>query len=276
MPIYCAICNAIWRSETERDAHTRQRNCVENTNPPPQGITSRQQNELGTRVSRRLSKEDQWFSIFDLLFPGEPRPPSPYIDASLFESSLAYHNFLTSQGPGIIQRVLSASNAWQLAGQANSQAFQRQILEDGLDAVFQEWVRRGAGNPENPSAGPATVEGSNAADVGSSEGRSGSGELVSAQIAHSVSMMDDAASTNSALRTGTLSSVADSSEYVQSHSDTWWGNYDDQQNDLPDFGGMEIADEDVSALRRIVSDFSSAGVPPDWQSGAFGGHYMGA
>ncbi|KAK3356347.1 hypothetical protein B0T25DRAFT_413315, partial [Lasiosphaeria hispida] len=81
LPIYCPTCGITFTNERTRDAHINHRTC---RGPPggapikPEGITEEQGEALARRVNRSHSEAEQWNSIWDILFPGSPRPSSPY------------------------------------------------------------------------------------------------------------------------------------------------------------------------------------------------------
>lgn len=69
LPIYCAICRSVFTSEEDRDEHTRFLSCVRRDDVRYDGVTAIQADQLSQRVLQGMSGEDQWFTIFDILFP---------------------------------------------------------------------------------------------------------------------------------------------------------------------------------------------------------------
>ncbi|KAB5554605.1 hypothetical protein GE09DRAFT_1222092 [Coniochaeta sp. 2T2.1] len=80
LPIYCASCMDIFTTSTLRDEHTRARTCPTRPFVVFDGVTEEQKQLLARRISSRHCEEDQWYTVFDILFPGHSRPSSPYID----------------------------------------------------------------------------------------------------------------------------------------------------------------------------------------------------
>ncbi|KAK6829443.1 hypothetical protein PG987_010027 [Apiospora arundinis] len=73
---YCARCYNAFNHAKERDEHTRYGNCEYRENPPFEGVTEMQKELLHTKERNKSSAEDQWFMIWDILFPGARRPHS--------------------------------------------------------------------------------------------------------------------------------------------------------------------------------------------------------
>ncbi|PMD54799.1 uncharacterized protein K444DRAFT_538052, partial [Hyaloscypha bicolor E] len=69
LPIYCPRCMDIFETEDERDEHNKTIPCLAQ-NFRHEGVTRAQKAQLSERVSSTMTVEDQWFTIFDILFPG--------------------------------------------------------------------------------------------------------------------------------------------------------------------------------------------------------------
>lgn len=79
MPLYCPICFTEFKCEEERDSHVRtsRTNPVECVEKPPQfsdRITKQQAKHIHQRMN---STEENWYRVYEILFPGHPRPKSP-------------------------------------------------------------------------------------------------------------------------------------------------------------------------------------------------------
>jgi len=57
-------------------------------------ITNAQRGALSHRSNPRSTEEAQWFFIFDVLFSGRPRPPSPHVEAGLSTEMSAFADFI--------------------------------------------------------------------------------------------------------------------------------------------------------------------------------------
>lgn len=78
---YCAACYEAFDTASDRDNHTRRRECK--TLEPPfwqefEGVSEDQRKQLSKKSLRTLSVEDQWYQLWDLVFPSQERPRSAY------------------------------------------------------------------------------------------------------------------------------------------------------------------------------------------------------
>lgn len=139
-PIHCPRCMETFQSEDDRDGHVRDANCEQAIGIKLEGMTEVQRRHLAKPASREHTAEQQWYGIFDTLFPGhEPRPQSPYIDRTILD----FHSFSMFRGPQILSDILAARHAttWHLPTEEHDmQAFQRRMLEIGINEIFGEWV----------------------------------------------------------------------------------------------------------------------------------------
>ncbi|KAJ0120695.1 hypothetical protein J7T55_015427 [Diaporthe amygdali] len=67
---------------------------------PPDGITQTQQNGLNRYSDRNADEKEQWYVIWDYIFPDgrTPRPSSPYVNQDLSEDMSSFREFSHSEG----------------------------------------------------------------------------------------------------------------------------------------------------------------------------------
>ncbi|KAK8067425.1 hypothetical protein PG996_006537 [Apiospora saccharicola] len=75
---YCARCYDVFPNSKERDEHTRDKQCQVQPNRRFEGITEEQKGLLLQNKGRNKSNEEQWFLMWDILFPNTRRPGSVY------------------------------------------------------------------------------------------------------------------------------------------------------------------------------------------------------
>jgi len=71
-------------------------------------ITRTQQGELHKK-SKADTERDKWFDIWDILFPGVPRPPSPFIDESVSEDFRRLREYAGRRGRILLLQQLQAA-----------------------------------------------------------------------------------------------------------------------------------------------------------------------
>lgn len=78
---YCATCYQIFDTATSRDDHSRQRGCQTLDHPSLEhfiGINEDQRKKLNEKSLRTLSEEEQWYKIWEVIFPDAKQPSSAY------------------------------------------------------------------------------------------------------------------------------------------------------------------------------------------------------
>jgi len=172
LPIYCPVCMSCFDTEDQRDEHIRAASCTKRDAIRYEGVTRAQKAQLGQKVSSKLSSVDQWFTIFDILFPGHtPRPKSAYINVELTLDLEGFQDLMNAEGPNIILNVIRSRNI-QMSSIANEEhdlsALLLSAIEEGLQAIAQRWsesnleeINRGVELTEStPSQLALTTDGS--------------------------------------------------------------------------------------------------------------------
>ncbi|KUI67560.1 hypothetical protein VM1G_02875 [Cytospora mali] len=87
-PRYCPVCGVVFngaRASALYDTHVQARTCSAPASPidPPPGVSDDKAQEIRniseTYRGAQISVYERWFLIWDALFPGEDRPPHPYL-----------------------------------------------------------------------------------------------------------------------------------------------------------------------------------------------------
>lgn len=143
LPIYCPRCMSIFTTEDERDRHNRQCSSVVQDARTYEGVTRAQKDQLAERVSSGMSQEDQWFTVFDILFPGhKPRPKSPYMNMDLSLDLERFQDLMHAEGPNIISAAIRTSGI-EVATIANEErdlaALLQSAIGEGLQTIAQRW-----------------------------------------------------------------------------------------------------------------------------------------
>lgn len=72
----------------------------------PEGVSPDQKTKLSDRVSKVLTVSQQWFTIWDILFPNVPRPASPLVESPIYEVLSRFRGFWDERGQEIISEHL--------------------------------------------------------------------------------------------------------------------------------------------------------------------------
>ena len=160
LPPYCPICYMEFADEDERDDHVRVRTCNEESRATqkPEGMTDAQKRQLGKKSLPSQTSSEQWFAIFDILFPGQERPQSPYMnmDRSMLRAAIAYQEFLEERGADLLADFLARQGVLssRLPNLRQDLAtFQRQVVREGIRDIFDRWADR----PDPPTSSTASL-----------------------------------------------------------------------------------------------------------------------
>lgn len=169
---YCQRCWIAFESKAHKEKHLRypsSQGCDYIPAARPMGIDKNMAADLHRKSKSNLSKEDQWFAIWDIVFPDKPRPSSPYINDDLSEDAMQLRETILSQWPSVIASVIDEARIQDVSVNEDNvgqeqliRATINQLLDDFL--VEQETIRatRSASNPQSP--GSRTTSFSNRAD----------------------------------------------------------------------------------------------------------------
>ncbi|KAI1114764.1 hypothetical protein F5Y14DRAFT_412738 [Nemania sp. NC0429] len=105
-PVYCARCGETFKDEDALHSHQRSISCPVGPKRALEGVTSTQEKQLERRVDRKLSKSDQWYSIFSILFPDSPRPSSAYLENDISAEMLRLQKFFATDGLKIVEHTV--------------------------------------------------------------------------------------------------------------------------------------------------------------------------
>lgn len=114
------------------------------------GIHLDQHKRLSKKSKSGSSEKEKWFEIWDILFPENPRPASPYIDSRLSACCSTLREHWQNSGPEILLQVMRDSgilSGAELDETARHEALRR-VLAQGLDTIWDLWIsREGSSQP---------------------------------------------------------------------------------------------------------------------------------
>lgn len=105
--VVCPRCKIGYNSQDLLDQHLVG-GCEIRDCPDPEGMTPKQHEILRPRTNHKVSLEEQWYFIWDTLFPGLARPPTPYKEefVNLTEFHKKFKDFRDQQIPALADRLL--------------------------------------------------------------------------------------------------------------------------------------------------------------------------
>lgn len=144
--MYCDRCLEVFDDAERYETHVQSAAaCFRAPGSRLAGITRMQSRAISKKSDRNLGEEDQWFTIWDILFPGSARPASAYVDSELSEEMNSFQEYWTNRGHDILMDELDSNGMWSLTPDER-EAQGRQILAGGLNLIYEQWtgLRRNA------------------------------------------------------------------------------------------------------------------------------------
>lgn len=148
--IFCPRCKTSFATEEQKDAHFMAAisvPCAERADALPDGLSQIMIDALARRI-RGANLPDQWFNLWDLIFPGITRPATCIYDLCA-ELVLGLCSYLEAEGPGIVQSVLRENDlgVWSEAEDianwpTDIGAFTRDVLSQAFRQIVQGWRAR--------------------------------------------------------------------------------------------------------------------------------------
>ncbi|KAH0420397.1 hypothetical protein CcaCcLH18_14030 [Colletotrichum camelliae] len=159
-PITSACCGAVFETEEAHDEHVRARQCqIIPGGVQKQGLTRAQIQEIHRRrADPKKNQEEKWFAIWDICFPGYPRPTSAYIDNDLSEDLRSFREYFTTQGASTISYLLQNGLSDRLI--ENEQV----VLSSALERIYDDWAATRGLRPGPSLPTPPRTEPSNPTD----------------------------------------------------------------------------------------------------------------
>lgn len=137
-PLFCTRCGMVFNNQEALSQHLRStRVCEVREITEPEGLTIAQRQQLSQRASSKLSEEEQWFVVFEIVFPGHPRPSTPYVDPDMSEDLSSFRDYISTEGPGILVEQLQNSEPSLTEGASNS--FMESIIRQGIGEILSRW-----------------------------------------------------------------------------------------------------------------------------------------
>lgn len=149
-PFYCARCYETFTSPAARDVHSRRADCDKRQPPQFEGISEQQRNELKKTTPKKKPLHEQWFEVWEVVFPGIPRPQSAFIGSYVEEMVPLLRDIWNSKKAEIISGVLDS--------RGRGDGVDSQLLADVMGSVFDrfeaETTRSSQGNVFEPIGSP--------------------------------------------------------------------------------------------------------------------------
>ncbi|KAH8659843.1 hypothetical protein BX600DRAFT_513508 [Xylariales sp. PMI_506] len=105
---YCPRCFGKFDDTRSRDEHIRANQCNPQADPHTDRISEDKKKELAHYSGRSKSTEEQWFAVWDKLFPDADKPQSPYVEDQQQEMVHLFRRLWDDHRSEITSSVLNA------------------------------------------------------------------------------------------------------------------------------------------------------------------------
>lgn len=161
-PLHCPSCWLTFEREGPFYAHIAERDCDKREGNEPEGVTTEQQTLLERRVDKRLTKEDQWYSIYETLFPGRSKPNSPYVESGLSAEFIAFQTFMATTGLNIVeQRTREHIPPSLMPHQDDVLAFSQNLFQQAIPEILQRYEASRPPRNNSPDSGYGSLSQTN-------------------------------------------------------------------------------------------------------------------
>lgn len=161
-PIYCPRCKTEFDDPEERDSHISRAMVVEPCDdrafPDETALPWKRAlaDAFKARVSKELGLEDQWFSLWRIVFPGVDPPAGCLVDDDVCEHVLTYYELAVARGTEVVREVIREHG---LLAETNDQApeglrtteqlrvFAERVFGLAAETIFRDWSRRDSRPP---------------------------------------------------------------------------------------------------------------------------------
>lgn len=161
---YCPVCYETFGNETKKDDHIRAQQCQ--ARPPIEidGVSRDQQKLLSKRSNSKHTDEQQWYSIWEVLFPNTDHPDSVYLNQAFSDNMFLLREYMVTEGVGVTRDFLNTHGATQWTLPVNEEelaSFQHRLVRGALETLFEgmnDFVKELETQPSSTPADPPKQE----------------------------------------------------------------------------------------------------------------------
>jgi hypothetical protein len=137
---YCQRCQKTFADDHSLQAHITIGKCSRRDPTELNGISHGQSFQLRKKSQKNASAEEQWFAIWDILFPGHQKPSTVYVDTDLGEIMRQFREHCEIQGPTMIAELVESDPEWLGFNTIEEQRrILRRSIAQGIANLFDDW-----------------------------------------------------------------------------------------------------------------------------------------
>ncbi|GKU05969.1 hypothetical protein FLAG1_10276 [Fusarium langsethiae] len=135
---YCHRCYVVFTTSDEKAKHQLYCQICPSSAAPLGLVTKEKQNEIFNKDNKGLSPEGEWRRIYKVLFPGEPKCASPYVNKEAYEDLWRAEVHFRYKAPKIMNEEMQK---WGFDLTVRN-SIMEMTLHGFLPRMFQEYSRR--------------------------------------------------------------------------------------------------------------------------------------
>lgn len=154
-PFYCNRCWETFRDETDLDKHAAKPTaCTPNSDPRPDWVTRAQAKQLSHRSDSKLSEQDQWFVMWDIIFPRVARPATAYVSTQLTEKLCQFREYSEARLLNLLAEEIESNSAWSSTTMSSEERgiHLRRIIASGYPKIFESYLSETSSDSSGPSS----------------------------------------------------------------------------------------------------------------------------
>ncbi|KAH6999534.1 hypothetical protein EDB80DRAFT_117897 [Ilyonectria destructans] len=161
---YCECCFEIFTDGDEHQIHITHvagKVCIRGPSAVLEGISHQQHRQLSRKPDPKLPGHEQWFSVWDILFPGSQRPTSAYHDSELSAEISGFREYCSQYGPPKLDQALQNE-----VTETEKREHLITIFQTGLNQLFDTWHSNGKSSQTSSSNAQSSPSQSKSEDSG--------------------------------------------------------------------------------------------------------------
>ena len=142
---YCQTCQAAnFLNDDILQRHIKIGKCTRRDRTILDGISYQQRSRLSRHSKRKASEEEQWFVIWEILFPSLRRPSSVYLDANLTLEMRHFREYVEHRGQAIMREQFESDPVWLGSAITAEQrrVYLDRVIAEGFNNLFNNWHSR--------------------------------------------------------------------------------------------------------------------------------------
>ncbi|KAI9164158.1 Vegetative incompatibility protein [Paramyrothecium foliicola] len=106
LPNFCPVCKQTFETTAAWRLHMMDRSCTKQSLPNFVGITQSQMHKLARRACKSTPEQEQWFEVWNIVFPGEPKPENGFLSGRVESWVCSVRDYWADMGQYIIAQFL--------------------------------------------------------------------------------------------------------------------------------------------------------------------------